>query len=138
MWMTGRLKVLPLALVLAASVVSGCGSSTSHEKLGVLRATTATTDTVPVETTTSEAADDPSDSGDGLRTYLDENFGDTSWHDYVTDVDLSGGVADVTTTLVNDSDATEPAGDICAAAASWGKAEHIRVTDPSGVSIAKC
>lgn len=126
--MSTRATSTVCALLLGA-VLAGCGG------------------TSPGTPSTTVAAG-PSDAeiARHLSEYLEEDYGphgplgETYWWHFITEIQVVGGdIADIRTSLYDDADAKLPAQAICLSTLGTDFGIHfVRVTDPSGVSIAKC
>lgn len=75
-----------------------------------------------------------------LNAAFKRNFKSTSWYSHVSEITYDGYVADVTTNLYDKSSNESTAATICGAVKYVvdQPIEHVRVTDPRGVSISKC
>jgi hypothetical protein len=120
-----------LTMIGALAVLAACGTSNDNRSVSNRASEppvwTSTASASPTKTPRPRASSStsaaPTTTADAeitaLKEYMASNFTGTSWYGYIKTIEAQAGAAWVTTTLVKDADATEPARKICAAVSGF-------------------
>lgn len=84
--------------------------------IGIVGGVVAGSGTTTTTTTTTSA---PSFSQSEFTSYVSDNFGDVNWTNYITRMYSSGSALWIETSLYKDSDAYQPAKEMCVAASMF-------------------
>ncbi len=108
------------AFAFLALVAIGWLASGSEDTAPALSPTTPTPQQpVAAKSTEAPAVPNALDTAQTLKTYLDENFSETTWHRHITGVKVFLSAAWIETDLYPDADAAEPASRICSGVSSY-------------------